>query len=130
MTTPIFSYGRGIIVSAKGPGKVHLMSYASNASITSHIGSITTDRPGVTRFIISHAYTFDKFAFYWEGSGEAVCGVGEDMSREPVGKSWKAATYVGWGEKSFSTKDVESSTTSAVNRDNLVTCFIIPDTLI
>lgn len=129
MTNAIFYNGQGILVSTFGPGTVHLLSYASNAKLPSVIGSTTTDRDGITRFMISHSYTFDKFAFYWEGSGEAFCGVGEGMARQPVGNSWKAATYTAWGDNTLTTQDVETSTTSAVNVGHLVTCFIIPDTL-
>lgn len=126
-SSPIYIDGRGVIVSARGPGKVHLLSYASNANLPAHVGTITTNREGVTRFMISHSYTFTKFAFYWEGSGEAVCGAGSSLIRQPVGTSWNAATCADWGSTSFTTQNVSTFTTSAVSRDNQVTCFIIPD---
>jgi len=130
MSDVIFFDGSGVIVSARGPGKVHLLSYGSNANLPGHIGTITTTSSGITRFIISHSYTFTKFAFYWEGQGEAVCGKGQDLVRQPVGRGWDAATNVNWGGTDFSTQNVQSFTTSAVPRDNQVTCFIIPDNLL
>jgi len=130
MSGTIFLNGNGVIVSARGPGKLHLLSFASNANIQNHVGTITTTSEGITRFIISHSYTFTKFAFYWDGAGEAVCGKGQDLVRQPVGKGWDAATSVNWGSTDFTTQNVASSTTSAVNRDNAVTCFIVPDNLL
>ena len=130
MSGVFFLNGNGVIVSARGPGKVHLLSYASNGGLPAHVGSITTTSEGVTRFIISHSYTFTKFAFYWEGQGEAVCGKALGLVRQPVGKNWEAATTADWGATEFTTQNVTSNVTSAVLRDNAVTCFIIPDTLI
>jgi hypothetical protein len=129
----IFLNGNGVIVSARGPGSIHLISFASNGNLPNHIGTITTtpSTPDkVTRFIISHSYTFTKFAFYWDGAGQAVCGKGQDLVRQPVGNSWNVATCVDWGSANFTTQNVTTFTTSAVTRDNQVTCFIIPDNLL
>lgn len=126
----IFTNGDGIIVSARGPGKVHLLSFASNAKAPDVIGTITTtpSTPDkVTRFMISHSYTYTKYAFYWDGAGQAVCGKGQDLVRLPVGNSWNAATCVDWATSQFTTQNVTASTTSAVNRDGQITCFKIPD---
>jgi hypothetical protein len=130
MSGGFYLNGNGVIVSARGPGKVHLLSYASNSNLPAHVGTTTTTSGGITRFIISHSYTFTKFAFYWDGEGEAGCGKGQGLVRQPVGKSWEAATTADWGTTEFRTQNVGSFTTSAVPRDNEVTCFIIPDNLL
>ncbi|KDR69481.1 hypothetical protein GALMADRAFT_1352495 [Galerina marginata CBS 339.88] len=126
MSASFYRYGEGVIVATRGPGSVHLISYESN-TLPAHIGKITTSSPGVTRFLISHSYTFTKFAFYWDGNGEAVCGKGQELGRQAVGKSWETATCADWGTSEFVTKDVTAFTASALPRDNGVTCFIIPD---
>jgi hypothetical protein len=125
----IFRNGQGIVITSNGPGKVHLLSYASNAGIVPHEGTTTTNREGVTRFVISHSYTFTKFAFFWEGVGQAFCAIGEDNNKVPVGTSWTAATCIAWSGSSFTSENVSSCTAGGVNRDNQVTCFIIPDNL-
>ncbi|KAJ7184443.1 hypothetical protein C8R46DRAFT_460754 [Mycena filopes] len=121
-----FISGNGVLVTTSGAGKVHLISYASNANLPNHVGTITTSNAGATRFIISHAYTFTKFAFYWEGAGEAVFSIGDQLLRQAVGNSWSRAVMVSYGGQG-STGDVSGQISSAVQRDNEVTCFIIPD---
>ncbi|KAJ6497142.1 hypothetical protein C8R47DRAFT_1113942 [Mycena vitilis] len=124
-----FHNGSGVLVTARGPGKMHLISYASNANLPNHVGTITTnvtDQSDETRFMISHSYTFTQFAFYWEGSGEAVYSIGDQLQRQPVGNSWGKSVAISWGGKAAATSDVSSQVSSAVKRDNEVTCFIIP----
>ena len=123
----IFTNGQTLVVSAVGPGKLHLLSYQSNAKIVNHVGYIPTSKTGETRFVISHSYTFTKFAFFWEGSGEAVYGIGTSLVRSPVGKSWNSASLASWGSPTITTANVTSQVTSAVTRDNAITAFIIPD---
>jgi hypothetical protein len=121
-----FQSGNGVMVTTRGPGKIHLISYASNASLPNHVGTITTANQGETRFIISHSYTFTQFAFYWDGAGEAVYSIGDQLLRQPVGNSWNKAVNIAWGGSAAATSDVSSQVASAVSRDNQVTCFIIP----
>ncbi|KAJ6546889.1 hypothetical protein B0H19DRAFT_244721 [Mycena capillaripes] len=123
--TPFFN-GQGILVTTRGPGKVHLISFASNAGLYNHVGTITTTNQDETCFIISHSYTFTRFAFYWEGNGEAVYSIGSQLLRHPVGNSWSKAVTFSWGGGAAVTSDVWSEVSSAVQRDNEVTCFIIP----
>ncbi|KAF8881498.1 mucin-binding lectin 1 [Infundibulicybe gibba] len=121
-----FLNGEGVLVTARGPGKVHLLSYQSNGKITAHIGATTTNNTGITRFLISHSYTFERFAFYWEGEGEAVFGYGQSLVRTPLGKSWKEAAMISWGQN-LTTGDASANVAGAVNRDGAVTCFILPE---
>ncbi|KAJ6606269.1 hypothetical protein DFH09DRAFT_1386968 [Mycena vulgaris] len=44
----------------------------SNGGLPNHTGTMATTNAGETRFLISHSYTFNGFAFYWDGAGEAV----------------------------------------------------------
>ncbi|KAJ7982862.1 hypothetical protein DFH06DRAFT_1171791 [Mycena polygramma] len=124
-----FINGSGVLVTARGPGKIHLISYASNAHLPNHVGTIAataTAQSDETRFLISHSYTFTQFAFYWEGSGEAVYSIGEQLLRQPVGNSWAKSVAISYGGKAAATSDVSSQVSSAVKRDNEVTCFVIP----
>lgn len=123
----IFTNGQTLLVSTIGPGKLHLLSYQSNAKITNHVGYIPTTKAGETRFVISHSYTFERFAFFWEGSGEAVYSVGTSLIRQPVGKSWDSASLASWGSPTITTANVTAQVTSAVVRNNAITAFIVPD---
>jgi len=123
----VFVNGQTLVVSAIGPGKLHLLSYQSNSKIQNHVGYISTSKTGETRFVISHSYTFESFAFFWEGSSEAVYGIGTSLVRQPVGKSWDSASVASWGGATITTANVTSQVTSAATRDNQITAFIIPD---
>jgi len=123
----IFRNGNGVIVNAKGPGKLHLLSYGSNAKLQNHVGYIETTASGITRFIISFSYTFTRFAFYWEGSGEAAYGASDSLARYPMAKNWDNAAVVVWGSSSFTSADVKAEVATAVVRDGVVTAFIVPE---
>jgi len=129
--SPIFANGNGIIVTASGPGKLHLLTFASNGGIVNHVGVTETKKAGLTRFLISHSYTFTKFAFYWEGAGEAVYGTTESLVRTVLtAKGWADAVTVDWGTSSFGKADVSAEAQKGVGRDGLVTAFIIPDNVL
>jgi hypothetical protein len=121
------SYGKGIVITTRGPGKVHLLSYANNSGTSPHKAITTTSRKGTTRFVISHTFNFTKFAFYWDGASQASCTTGEDTGTVPVGTGWNAATCVTWNSYSFTTENVSSDVSRALDRNNLITCFILPD---
>ncbi|KAJ7491149.1 hypothetical protein FB451DRAFT_1222219 [Mycena latifolia] len=121
-----FQNGVAPIVTTRGPGKIHLISYRSNSGLRNHVGSITTTNAGETRFLISHSYTFTGFAFYWDGEGEAVWTLGDMLMRRPVGRSWATASAIPWAGEPLASFDVTSEMSSAVLRNNAVTCFIIP----
>lgn len=57
----IFTNGQGIIVSAHGPGSLHLLSYASNGKLVDIISimSVAPSTPDkITRFIITPSQSF------------------------------------------------------------------------
>jgi hypothetical protein len=116
-----FPRGQGIVITARGPGKVRLLTYVNNGGIVE--GTTTTNREEVTRFLISHS---EKLAFFWDGAHPASCTIGEDTSKVPVGTSWNAATCIAQNSSSFTTEDVSGDVGRAVNKGNLTTCFIIP----
>lgn len=99
--TFIFSRGVSSVVTARGGGKVHLLSYQCIVRILSVVGSITTTNLNEMRFIISHSYTYERYAFYWEGAGEAVFGA--SLERKPVGRSWSDARVAVWGTTGVTT---------------------------
>ncbi|KAJ7272897.1 hypothetical protein C8J57DRAFT_1128505 [Mycena rebaudengoi] len=125
-TIQAFRNGMSPIVTTRGPGKLHLLSYDSNGGLPNHQGFTQTMNDGVTRFIISHSYTFTNFAFYWEGNGEAVWTIGDSLMRQPVGTSWATATSIPWNGQPLQSANVQTSAQSAVVRDNAATCFIVP----
>ncbi|KAJ6602286.1 hypothetical protein B0H10DRAFT_2080558 [Mycena sp. CBHHK59/15] len=112
-TVQAFRNGVCPIVTTRGPGKIHLLSFESN---------VRRDR-----FMISHSYSFTQFAFYWDGAGEAVWTLGDWLARQPVGTGWATATSVPWNGQPVAAADVRAAAESAVQRDNQVTCFIIPE---
>ena len=126
----IFSHGTGLFVTAKGPGKLHLLTYASNHSLENVVGYVGTPAGtsprDTTCFIISHSYYYTRFAFYWEGTGEAVYGAGDSAIRYPMMKGWDKATILAWGSSSFTTGNVQAEVNTAVVRDQLITAFIVP----
>lgn len=123
----VFYNGNGIIVNAKGPGKLHLLSYGGKTGSHNIVGYVETTSIGVTRFLISHSHTYNCFAFYWEGKGEAAYGAGNSIIREPVASSWKAANTVEKGASSFITHDVRGEVAHATVWNGEVTAFIIPE---
>jgi len=127
----IFHNGNGIIVNAAGPGKLHLLTYGPESShgVGSHniVGYVETFASGVTRFLISHSHTYNRFAFYWEGNGEAVYGAGESLIRMPVARNWRAATCVERGASFFTVHDVRGEAAKATIRNGQITAFIIPE---
>jgi len=123
----IFTNGLCLVVTVSGPGNVHLLSFQSNGGLQNVVGTVGTTSTGVTRFMLSHSYTFEEYAFYFDGTGEAVYGIGTDLARNPVGTSWTGASLATWGSPTITTADVSADVQSAVTRDNEITCFIIPD---
>jgi len=123
----IFLNGRAPIVTTRGRGRLHVLWYQNNAGRPTIIGSTETTNDGVTRFLISHNHHFERHAFYWDGTGEAVCSVGEALLRQPVGRSWNAASLVAWGSATFSTVDASGFVGTAANVGNATCCYIIPE---
>ncbi|KAK7021906.1 hypothetical protein VNI00_017195 [Paramarasmius palmivorus] len=123
----VFTNGNTLTVYTQGPGKLHLLSFQSNGKLVNVIGTATTTSQGVTKFIVSHSYTFERFAFFFEGAGEAVYSVGPSLLRQPVGRSWTGATLVKWESAEITTGDVSAQVPSAANRDEAVTAFIVYD---
>lgn len=123
----IFRNGNGIIVNAKGPGKLHLLTYGGGSSLSNTVGSIGTTNSGITRFLISFSHNYTRYAFYWEGAKEAAYGTTETLARYPVAKNWDNAVVVHWGSPSFTSGNVHAEVNKALPRDNETTVFIIPE---
>jgi hypothetical protein len=128
------TYTNGIapIVTVYGPGNLHHLSYASNGGIPNVVGkipTIATSSENATNFLLGFSYTFTGYAFYWDGAGPAFWRVGNSPFREPVGTSWTAATSVPWGNEVILGANVQAQAATAVNRDNEVTAFFIPNDL-
>jgi hypothetical protein len=125
----MFYNGDGVVVTATGPGKLHVLSFQSNARWSNIVGYIETNRTGTTRFVISHAYTYERYAFYWEGSGTAnyAKGISPQARRRPLGNSWVNAAAVHWWTTDFITENVNAQVQNAIVRNGVVTAFILPD---
>ena len=126
-TMSLFVSGRCIVVTVRGPGKLYLLSWQSNAGAPSCVGATPTANSGITRYMLSFSHTYERFAFYWEGQGEAVYSIGTELLTHNVGRGWREASFIAWGASSIITQDVTGVVGTAVNRDNQTTCFIIPD---
>jgi hypothetical protein len=132
---PTMTYTNGIapIVTVYGPGNLHHLSYASNGGIPNVVGKMpvptTATSENKTNFLLGFSYTFTGYSFYWDGAGPAFWRVAGSSFTEPVGTSWTDATSVLWGSEVILGANVAAQVTSAVNRDNEVIAFIIPDNL-
>ncbi|KAF9073342.1 hypothetical protein BDP27DRAFT_1318733 [Rhodocollybia butyracea] len=104
-----------------------LVSERNDSAITNHVGATPTTKTGVTRFLVSHSYTFDRFAFFWDGAGDASYTIGTAEQSHPVGKSWAEANGVSWGATTIDTVDATSFVPGALVRNGSATCFVIPD---
>ena len=126
----VFSNGQGILVITEGPGKLHLYSYDAFSNLPGQLGFVETTRKGVSNFVISHSYFFTKFAFYWEGSGKAEFRIGHQPERKPVGRSWNQASSLKSGDTEIKSVEVDPAAfKGAVNRNNHITCFLLPENL-
>ena len=124
----VFLSGHALVVTTRGVGKLHLLSYQHNASGVNIVGSVSTSNTGVTRFLISFSHHYERYAFYWEGAGEAVYSIATGLERKPVGRSWARASAIFWGDlNTVSTADVGAIAATATDRTNATTIFRIPD---
>ncbi|KAF8583519.1 hypothetical protein K439DRAFT_1634353 [Ramaria rubella] len=122
----VFTNGQGILVTTHGPGKLHLYSYGG--PLPGVFGTTSTTRSGISHFLISHSYNFTKYAFYWEGKGSAQYHYGAQKGE--VGRSWNNASWNLWGNTYVEPLEVSPNYfEGAVNRDNAVTCFLLPEHL-
>ena len=125
----IFTPGNELIVISRGPGALSLLSWQNNAGGSNVVGAIRTTNAGLTRWVISFSHHYERFAFIWQGGGQAVYQIGRKLERTPVGTRWENASTVNWGASTVTTTNVSSIASSAVNRDELTTVYAIPDTI-
>jgi hypothetical protein len=130
-TAMTYTNGLAPIVTVYGPGNLHHLSYNSNNALPNAVGTITTNAvaDNKTHFLLGFSYTFTGYAFYWDGAGPAFWRVAGSPFTEPVGTSWADATGVPWGTEVVLGENVQAQVATAVNRDNQVIAFIIPDDL-
>ena len=123
----IFIEGECLVVTTRGPGKLHLLTYKVNIANDAVVGYGTTSNEGVTRFLVSFSHNYNAYAFMWDGQGEAVYGVGTGLERRPIGRNWTQASAIQWGATTVSTANVTSIVPTAIDRANVTTVFVIPD---
>ena len=133
----IFHDGSGVVVNARGPGRLHVLHYSAVpstrlASIVGYLES-TSESSDITRYIISFSHYYTRIAFHWEGAGEATYGAAKSLVRTPMAKSWENATVVEWLGNSFSSSftsanvKAEAEAPTTVVRNGMITVSIIPD---
>ena len=126
----LFKNGNGIIVKARGPGRLYLFSASHKHGITDVVGFTETSvkhNNETTQFLISFSHCYNRFVFYWEGKGEAVFGSSDSLMRLPVGGSWHKGTEANQETGVISTVDIAKAASVATKRDHHTTVFIIPD---
>ncbi|KAK6980670.1 hypothetical protein R3P38DRAFT_3465896 [Favolaschia claudopus] len=127
-----YTHGLAPIVTVRGPGNLHHLSYDSNGGIVNCVGimpapvAANDHNNTITNFLLGFAYSYTGYAFYWDGAGPAFWRVAGSQFVEPVGTSWSAATGVPWGSQINLGVNVQSQAAAAVNRDNEVIVYIIP----
>ncbi|KIJ32221.1 hypothetical protein M422DRAFT_184867, partial [Sphaerobolus stellatus SS14] len=94
-------------------------------------GSVATNNTGISHFVISFAYTWIQYAFYWDGAGDATFRVGQDPTARPVGNSWNEAAGGPWAGTMLSPIAVNPNMfNGASNQDNAVTAYLLPNYLV
>jgi hypothetical protein len=130
MSNSVWWYGNAFMVTAHGPGKLHLLSYNTTFGGGPVHGAITTTNKGVTRFIVSFSHNYVSYAVMWEGGGEAAYTIGESTQKTPVGRNWNQATGLTWGNPvTINTVNVSSLVPSAIDRNDETTVYIVPSHL-
>ncbi|KAK6988041.1 hypothetical protein R3P38DRAFT_3445490 [Favolaschia claudopus] len=124
-----YTNGLAPIVTVRGPGNLHHLSYNSVGGFGNVVGIMPApvaadNTTAVTKFLLGFAYSYTGYAFYWDGAGPAFWRVRGSQFTEPVGTSWAAATGVPWGDQINLGVNVESEVATAVNRDNQVIVYI------
>ncbi|KAK6980672.1 hypothetical protein R3P38DRAFT_2746710 [Favolaschia claudopus] len=127
-----YTNGLAPIVTVRGPGNLHHLSYNSVGGFGNVVGimpapvaaNASDSNNTITKFLLGFAYSYTGYAFYWDGAGPAFWRVRGTQFTEPVGTSWSAATGVPWGDQINLGVNVESEVATAVNRDNQVVVFI------
>jgi len=128
MSPSIFLADHCLTVTTKGPGKLSLLTFKGATGLSNVVGAKTTTSPGQTRWLISFSHNYTRFAFIWEGAGEAVYRIGSSLLTAPVGTKWTEASLVEWWSGlAVKQDDVSSELGSALNRDNVTTFWAIPD---
>ncbi|KAH6907705.1 mucin-binding lectin 1 [Coprinopsis sp. MPI-PUGE-AT-0042] len=127
----IFAANKQLTVVTRGTGSLSLLTWANTYDANAGaVGAVKTTNTGLTRWVVSFSHNYLHFALKWDGEGEAVYQVGDGLERKPVGRSWSSATTIHWSARSVVTEDVSVKATSVVNRDELTTIWIVPDTLL
>ena len=127
----LLTTGNEIIVIAQGPGSLSLLTWDPvSSSIHAHVGATPTYRQGYTHFLIGFSHYFQRFAFIWDGDGEAVYQIGEGLERRPVGRSWEQASAFHYRSSAVSTEDVSRHIAGAVRRDKETTVWAIPSNIL
>lgn len=123
----VFRGDNCLTVTTMGPGKLTLLTYGGSSA--NHIGAKSTNNSSKTRWMIGFSHNYTRFAFIWEGKGEAVYRVGSSLVTTPVGTSWTAASLMDWGTGKITRADVSSNILGAIERNNATTFWVIPDTI-
>jgi hypothetical protein len=124
----IFIDGQALVVTTRGPGSLHLLTYSKDptSSFGKFVRPTSTSNAGTTRFLVSFTHNYDGYAFHWDGAGEAVYGIGANLERKPVGRSWKNASAISWTATTVTTIDATSIVAGAP-ANSAATVFVIPD---
>ncbi|KAF6757958.1 mucin-binding lectin 1 [Ephemerocybe angulata] len=118
----LFTTGNEVTVITVGPGKLSLASWGSINSGQSTVGAVTTTNAFLTKWLVSFSHCYTRFAFIWEGEGQAV------RTRESQsGRSWDNASTHHWGTNTIAGENITSVIPTCVNRDNMTTLYMIPD---
>lgn len=102
----VFEASNSLMIITSGPGTLTLLTYAGAKGLSSVIGSKKTTTSGTIRWFVGFSHNYTRFAFMWEGGGQAVYRIGSTLLTEKVGTDWKSASLVSWGSGTITTADV------------------------
>ncbi|KAF7326764.1 hypothetical protein MVEN_02595400 [Mycena venus] len=132
---PFMTYTNAMapILTVYGPGNLHHIAYASNQGIENLVANlpITAGIDNRTDIILGFSYSYNGFAFYWDGAGTAFWRIAASSPfTEPVGTSWANATSIPWGTEVVLGADVRAEVSAAGNlATGIIAAYIIPGNL-
>ncbi|KAJ7612665.1 hypothetical protein FB45DRAFT_803223 [Roridomyces roridus] len=131
MSTPHYANGIAPIVTTFGPGTLHTLAFNAGSCNVNVVAAVpaTPNSAGITNWLLSFAYDFNDYAFYWDGAGEAFWRFGNSTLMQPVGTSWTDATGIPLGTEVIEGWNVASTAAAATNRGDMSLAFVIPDGL-
>jgi len=127
MTGPTFQGLNTLLLMTIGSGTLSHISYQTLPGVDNVLQAKSITAMNETRWVLGFSYYFQKYAFIWEGEGEATYRVGDSVQTVPVGRSWNNATIVTWNSPVITNGDVSPLATGTFGTDPIA--WVVPPPL-